>query len=181
MPNVQLNKPGRSLKKAQAGIETTDNFIHSRYDDRYGEYDKLTKKQKALKEYQKWHDEVKKESPKSNADFIKLMKESDSLAYASNYLPELPVSEQVPLWTDPSTGKTVNKKRDMTPVDNPYTLDIAPLPWGENQEEEDLQAAIMASLNDGLIIITLIKQRLGILIELHLILIIVMHVVPTMN
>ena len=137
MPNVQLNKPGRSLKKAQAGIETTDNFIHSRYDDRYGEYDKLTKKQKALKEYQKWHDEVQEASLKSNADFIKLMKESDSLAYASNYLPELPVSEQVPLWTDPSTGKTVNKKRDMTPVDNPYTLDIAPLPWGENQEEED--------------------------------------------
>ena len=41
MPNVQLNKPGRSLKRAQAGIETTDNVIHSRYDDRYSEYDKL--------------------------------------------------------------------------------------------------------------------------------------------
>lgn len=132
MPKVQLNR-------AQTGEEVPsvdDNVIHSIYDPRYKEYQKLENRKKALAEYKKWHANVEKANPKSYDQYMDLMNKSDSLAYASKYLPLLPKEDQVPLWTSPS-GTTINKKRDMTPVNNPYTSDIADLPWGEDQEQED--------------------------------------------
>ena len=114
-----------------------ENVINSIYDPRYKEYQGLAKRQKALEEYKKWHNEVTEAAPSSYDEYMNLMNKSDSLKYASDVLPMLPESEQVPLWTDPKSGTTINKKRDMTPVENPYTIDIPATPWTTDQTQGD--------------------------------------------
>jgi hypothetical protein len=141
------------LRRAQQGIEVADapvdDVIHSMYDPRYKEWEKLDNKQKALAEYQKWHRELAAAAPRTGAEFQALESKSDSLAFARRELDPSKDEEKPVLWTNPTTGKSIYKELDMTPVTNPYTVDIAPTPWSGQEGAQKQGDAFRAWVNEN--------------------------------
>jgi hypothetical protein len=119
------------------GEPEQDNVIHSRFDPRFTEYQDLVTRAKALEEYKKWHQTVAKTNPQTGAEFKALEAKSDSLAFARQFLP-MAEGDKPTLWTNPTTNTVVRKELDMSPVNNPYTVDIPATPWSgtENAQEQ---------------------------------------------
>lgn len=113
-----------------------DPTIRSIFDPRYNEYETLLKRAKALEEYKKWHSNVEKANPQTGSEFRALEAKSDSLAYARQYLPSASGNKEI-LWTNPRNKTVVRKELDMSPVSNPYNLDIPATPWSGSKNAQE--------------------------------------------
>jgi len=111
------------------------NLIQSIFSPEYAEYKKLANRNKAIQEYDKWHQELQKAAPKTGREFDELAAKSDSLNFAKSYLPKLSKPTEA-AYTFPS-GNVITQKWDKTPVDNPYSVQFNPTPWGEDQAQGD--------------------------------------------
>lgn len=113
-----------------------DPTIRSIFDPRYNEYETLLKRAKALEEYKKWHSNVEKVNPQTGSEFRALEAKSDSLAYARQYLPLASGNKEI-LWTNPRNKTVIRKELDMSPVSNPYNLDIPATPWSSSKNAQE--------------------------------------------
>jgi hypothetical protein len=130
--NLSFGKYGGMKKYGEGG----SSVIRSIFDDRYKDYQNLNKRSDAIDAYHLWQQEVNTKAPKTWEEYDKLKNSSASFRKASMHLPRR-VMKGGGIYELPNEAGTVYSLYDDSPVDNPYTVDIAPTPWGKDKSKGD--------------------------------------------